>query len=171
MRQFWVTTCGRVDSFCKNLVFNKCFLGGAAAAKSLQSDSLQPHRWQPTRGGLPFPSPMHESEKWKWSRSVVSNSSQPHGLQPTRLLHPWDFPSKSIGASAEESACQRIRHDLASEHSVQQVFPFSRWKCTCNLQEGRRCFKYSCCQAQNGHQGAPWAPQVDHLRVKQVYEN
>ena len=35
--------------------------------------------------GLPFPSPMHESEKWKWSRSVVSDSSQPHGLQPTRL--------------------------------------------------------------------------------------
>ena len=25
-------------------------------------------------GGLPFPSPMHESEKWKWSRSVVSDS-------------------------------------------------------------------------------------------------
>ena len=24
--------------------------------------------------GWPFPSPMHESEKWKWSRSVVSNS-------------------------------------------------------------------------------------------------
>ena len=24
--------------------------------------------------GLPFPSPMHESEKWKWSRSVLSNS-------------------------------------------------------------------------------------------------
>ena len=37
--------------------------------------------------GLPFPSPMHESEKWKWSRSVVSDSPQPHGLQPTRLLH------------------------------------------------------------------------------------
>ena len=34
---------------------------------------------------------MHESEKWKWSRSVVSDSSQPHGLQPTRLLCPWDF--------------------------------------------------------------------------------
>ena len=28
--------------------------------------------------GLPFPSPMHESEKWKWSRSVVSDSQQPH---------------------------------------------------------------------------------------------
>ena len=47
--------------------------------------------------GLPFPSPMHESEKWKWSRSVVSDSSRPQGLQPTRLLHPWDFPGKSTG--------------------------------------------------------------------------
>ena len=35
--------------------------------------------------GLPFPSPMQESENWKWSRSVVSYSSWPHGLQPTRL--------------------------------------------------------------------------------------
>ena len=42
--------------------------------------------------GLPFPSPMHENEKW---RRVVSDSSRPHGLQPTRLLRPWDFPGKS----------------------------------------------------------------------------
>ena len=47
--------------------------------------------------GLPFPSPMHENEKWKWSRSVVSDSSRPHGLQPTRLLCPWDFPGRSTG--------------------------------------------------------------------------
>ena len=47
--------------------------------------------------GLPFSSPVHESEKWKWSHSVVSNSSWPHGLQPTRLLCPWDFPGKSTG--------------------------------------------------------------------------
>ena len=40
---------------------------------------------------------MHESEKWKWSRSVLSYSQWPHGLQPTRLLHPWDFPGKSTG--------------------------------------------------------------------------
>ena len=32
---------------------------------------------QEHRSGLPFPSTMHESEKWKWSRSVVSNSSYP----------------------------------------------------------------------------------------------
>ena len=47
--------------------------------------------------GFPFPSSMHESEKWKWSRSVVSNPQRPHGLQPTRLLLPWDFPGKSTG--------------------------------------------------------------------------
>ena len=44
---------------------------------------------------LPFPSPMHESEKWKWSRSVVSDSSRRHKLQPTRLLCPWDSAGKS----------------------------------------------------------------------------
>ena len=47
--------------------------------------------------GLPFPSPMHESEKWKWSRSVMSDPQRPHGLQPTRLLCPWDFPGRSTG--------------------------------------------------------------------------
>ena len=47
--------------------------------------------------GLPFPSPMRESEKWKWSCSVVSDSSWPQGLQPTRLLRPRDCPGKSTG--------------------------------------------------------------------------
>ena len=46
---------------------------------------------------VPFPSPMHESEEWKWSLSVVSDSQRPHGLQPTRLLRPWDSPGKSTG--------------------------------------------------------------------------
>ena len=46
--------------------------------------------------GLPFPSPMYESEKWKWSRSVVSDSSDPmdrsppgssiHGIFQARVL-------------------------------------------------------------------------------------
>ena len=38
--------------------------------------------------GLPFPSPMHESEKWKWSCSVASDSSRPHGLSlPASSVH------------------------------------------------------------------------------------
>ena len=36
--------------------------------------------------GLPFPSPMQESEKWKWSRSVVSDPQWPHGL-PGSSVH------------------------------------------------------------------------------------
>ena len=40
---------------------------------------------------------MHESEKWKWSRSVVSDSSRPHGLKPTRLFIHGIFPGKSTG--------------------------------------------------------------------------
>ena len=45
-------------------------------------------------GGLPFPSPMHESEKQKWSRSVMSDSlwlyslpgSSIHGMFQARVL-------------------------------------------------------------------------------------
>ena len=46
--------------------------------------------------GLPFPSPMHESKKWKWSHSVMFDSSRPHGLQPTRLLRPWIFQARVL---------------------------------------------------------------------------
>ena len=52
-----------------------------------------------------IPSPMHESEKSKRSRSVVSDSQRPHGLQPTRLLRPWDFPSKSTGVGCHCLLC------------------------------------------------------------------
>ena len=48
--------------------------------------------------GLPFPSPMHESES-----EVVSDPQQPRGLQPSRLLPPWDFPGKSTGVG-----CHRL---------------------------------------------------------------
>ena len=91
--------------------YNGKLIGDILAAKSLQScpTLCNPIDGSPPPGsclgfsrqehwsGLPFPSPMHESEKWKWSRSVVSDSSRPHGLQPTRLLHPWNFPGKSTG--------------------------------------------------------------------------
>ena len=59
--------------------------------------------------GLPFPSPMHESEKLEGSHSVVSDSSRPHGLQSTRLLHPWDFPGKSTGVGCHRLLCLNAR--------------------------------------------------------------
>ena len=88
----------------------------AAAAKSLQSCPIlcdpidRSPQAPPSLGfsrqehwsGLPFPSPMHESEKWNWHRSVASNCSRPHGLQPSRLLYPWDFPGKSTGVGCHD---------------------------------------------------------------------
>ena len=45
---------------------------------------------------LPFPSPMHESEKWKLSHSVVSDSVRPHRRQPTRLPCPWILQARTL---------------------------------------------------------------------------
>ena len=98
----WIISCHISKQVCR---------AAAAAAKLLQScltlcnpiygsppgsPSLGFSR-QEYWSGLPFPSPMHESEKRKWSHSVVSDSLRPHGLQPTRLLRPWDSPGKSTG--------------------------------------------------------------------------
>ena len=97
----------------------------AAAAKSLQSclilcdPMMAAHQTPPSLGfsrqkhwsGLPFPSPMYNSEKSKGSHSVVSDSSRPHGLQPTSLLCPWDFPSKSTGVG-----CHRLLHSQGNTY-------------------------------------------------------
>ena len=93
----------------------------ATAAKSLQScptlcDPIDgSHQAPPSLGfsmqeywsGLPFPSPMHESEKWKWSRSVMSDSSDPmdcsppgssiHGIFRARVLE-WGAIVFSVGS-------------------------------------------------------------------------
>ena len=73
--------------------------------------------------GLPFPSPMCASEKWKWSRSVMSDWWRPHGLQPTRLLHPWDFPGKSTEVGCHCLLhCYRFRHKLIIIESCGQCY-------------------------------------------------
>ena len=71
-------------------------------------------RWS----GLPFPSPMHESEKWKWSRSVMSDPQWPHGLQPTRLLRPWDFPGTSTGVGRHCLPICAIMAALANKYTL-----------------------------------------------------
>ena len=87
--------------------------------------------------GLPFPSPMHESEKWKWSRLVVSDSLRPHGLQPTRLLRPWDSPGKNTGSSDQNptssSAGKTSRGNSELSVSPTQCSP---------SQPERMCWKY-----------------------------
>ena len=115
------TFVGKVMSLLLNMLSRLVitFLKWAAAAAAAKLLQLCPtlcnpieaaHQAPPSLGffrqehwsGLPFPSPMHENEKWKWSRSVMSDSQWPHGLQPTRLLRPWDLPGKSTGVVATE---------------------------------------------------------------------
>ena len=73
--------------------------------------------------GLPLPSPTHESEKWKWSHSVVSDSLRHHGLQPTRLLRPWDFPGKSTGVGCHclLQSCSKGHLQIAETSTVESV--------------------------------------------------
>ena len=61
------------------------------------------------------------SNAWKWSRSIVSNLQQPHGLQPCRLLHPWDFPGRSIGVG-----CHCLLQNPAYFISIISWVQFSR---------------------------------------------
>ena len=73
------------------------------------SDSVRPHRRQPTRLLRPWDSPgkntgvgchfLLQCMKVKSESEVALScpTQQPHELQPTRLLWPWDFPDKSTG--------------------------------------------------------------------------
>ena len=80
----------------------------AAAITSVVSDSVRPHRLQPTRLPHPWDSPGKSpgvaavafSNAWKWIHSAMSDSVRPHGQQRTRLPRPWDSPGKSPGAAA-----------------------------------------------------------------------
>ena len=76
-------------------------VGGSHQAPPSLGFSRQEH-WS----GLPFPSPMHESEKWKWSRSVLSLTlsnpmdcslpgSSGHGILQARVLE-WGASAFSV---------------------------------------------------------------------------
>ena len=77
------------------------------------SDSVRPHRRQPTRLHHPWDSPgkntgvgchfLLQCMKVKSQNEVAQScpTQQPHGLQPSRLLRPWDFPGKSTGVGCQ----------------------------------------------------------------------
>ena len=91
------------------------------------SDSVQPHRRQPTRLPRPWDPPgkntgvgchfllqcMKLKSESEVAQSCPTDPQQSHGLQPSRLLRPWDFPGKSIGVG-----CHCLLH--------QEVLPNSK---------------------------------------------
>ena len=86
----WHSQNSKIIEIVKRSKVTRCYEYAATAAiKSLQScPTVWPHRREPTRlpslefsrqehwSGLPFPSPMHESEKWQWRRSVSTPTSK-----------------------------------------------------------------------------------------------
>ena len=101
------------------------------------SDSVRPHRWQPTRLPRLWDSPgkntgvgchfLLQCMKVK-SESEVTQScptSRPHGLQPTRLLHPWDFPGKSTGVGCHCLLCKG--YEMISNLQNTAEYPCYHW--------------------------------------------
>ena len=118
----------------------------AAAAKSLQScltlcnpiDAA--HQAPPSLGfsrqeywsGLPFPSPLCESEVAQ-SCPTLSNPMD-CSLQPTRLPHPWDSPGKNTGVGCHFLLqCMKVK----SESEVAQSCPTLSNPMDCSLQPTR----------------------------------
>ena len=107
-------------------------VSAAAAAKSLQScltlcDPRETAQQAPPSlgfsrqehwTGLPFPSPMHESEKWKWSSSILVTLSDPmdcslpgssvHGIFQARVLE-WGAIAFSEKVS---EGCEKVPPSL-----------------------------------------------------------
>ena len=104
MTQYLHTTCAHLLNKLNDL----CCC--CSSVVSVVSDSVRPHRRQPTRLLCPWDSPGNNTGvvcHFLLQFMKVKNESQvaqscptlrdPRGLWPTRLLHPWDFPGKSTG--------------------------------------------------------------------------
>ena len=95
------------------------------------SDSVRPHRQQPTRLLRPWEFPgkstgvgCHRLLPSKPAAaavaSVVSNSVRPHRRQPTMLPRPWDSPGKNTGVGCHFLLqCVKVK----SESEVAQLCP------------------------------------------------
>ena len=139
------------------------------------SDSVRPHRRQPTRLCRPWDSSGKNTgvgchfhlqcmkvKSEKWSCSVVSDPQQPHGLQPSRLLRPWDFPGKSTGVE-----CHCL---LPASESTKQSYILTEQRCNGSQQRKNQlaqrsdvvnskaatCFSYIPTTLTNACPGAQW---------------
>ena len=73
--------------------------------------------------GLPFPSPMHASEKWKWSCSVVSDSSDPMDCS---------LPGSSVHGISRQEYWNGVPlpspvYPLTAPNIVNEIFIIAQW--------------------------------------------
>ena len=115
------------------------------------SDSVWPHRQQPTRLPRPWDSPGKNTGvgchfllpcmKVK-SESEVAQScptQRRHGLQPTRLLCSWDFPGKSTGVG-----CHRLLWSWPLVSFKILALPRQGEGDACSWKECCSCNEYAC---------------------------
>ena len=106
------------------------------------SDSVRPHRRQPTRLPRPWDSLgkntgvgchcLLQCVKGKRESEVAQScpTQRPCGLQPTRLLHPWEFPGKNTGVGCHFLLqCRKVK----SESEVTQPCPTLSDPMDCSL--------------------------------------
>ena len=143
----------------------------AAAAKSLQ---LYPTLCDPVAGnplgfslgfsrqeyrsGLSCPSPMPESEEWKWNCSVVSDSPRPRGLQPTRM----PFPSPS-GLPGPHHLPEFVR---CIGETIQLSRPLMPSSPVLNLSQHQGLFQWAVCSQQ---MTKILAPQPQHQSFQWIF--
>ena len=114
-----------VSYFVRTLCYDPSILGGPAwHGSQLHWVTQAPSPWQVIHEGEKCWRDQEKieriRERWRWSPSVVSSSLQPHGLEPIRLLHPWNFPGKSIGVGCHFLLqCMKVK----SESEVAQSCP------------------------------------------------
>ena len=124
MGQFWDTIwIVRLDYLYTNKLmllshFSHVRLGATPQTAAHQAPLSLGFSRQEHWSGLTFPSPMHESEKWKWSRSVVSDSSDPmdcnllgssaHGIFQARVLE-WGVSCSVVSSSLRPHGLQPSR--------------------------------------------------------------
>ena len=135
-----------------------CLKACCCCVTSVVSNSVRTHRRQPTRlpslgfsrqehwSGLPFPSPVHESEKWKWRQEVslflassshtVQRGTRVKGRPRKKAKHrfschiiridryqslKWGFPGSSVVKNQTANA------DAGSIHRVGKIPWRKRW--------------------------------------------
>ena len=130
---------------------------------------------QEHRSGLPFPSPVHESEKWKWSRSVgllsfliyFKNNSKVTQMLIEAPSSSHKLNTKSSSSQIWPSAPESLENLLKIQISNHTVIKYSRWGLeNCSLVRvqgfpGRSDGKESACNAEDpgsipGSGRSPW---------------
>ena len=105
---------------------------------SVMSDSVQPHRRQPTRLHRPRDSPGKNTGVG--CHFLLQCLKPPHRRQPTRLHHPRDFPGKCTGVGChcllrwKWKWCRSVVSDSLWSHGLQSTRLLCPWdfpgKCT-----------------------------------------